>query len=46
VILEDNELDTPEPEPKTTTVSASVDTSADPIFDPSKLVYPLSYKAW
>jgi hypothetical protein len=44
VILEDNESDTPEPEPETIAVSALVDASADPAFDLSKLVYPSNYK--
>jgi hypothetical protein len=46
IILEDNKSNTPEPEPKTTAVSASVNTSTNPAFNLSKLVYPLSHKTW
>jgi hypothetical protein len=44
MILENNELDTPEPKPKITTISALIDASTNPAFDLSKLVYPSSYK--
>jgi hypothetical protein len=44
VILEDNELDTPDPE--TAAVSASVDASADFAFELSKPINPSDHKAW
>jgi hypothetical protein len=44
VILEDNELDTPDPE--AAAVSALVDASADFAFELSKLVDPSNHEGW
>jgi hypothetical protein len=44
VILENNESDIPEPNPKTIIISASVNISANPAFYLNKLVYLSSYK--
>jgi hypothetical protein len=44
MIIENNESDTPEPKPESIIVSASVDTSINPAFDLSKLVYPSSHE--
>jgi hypothetical protein len=44
VILENNKSDTPEPEPKTIIIPASVNASINPAFDLSKLFDPSSYK--
>jgi hypothetical protein len=44
VILEDNELDTPDPE--AAAVSALVDANADFAFELSKLINPSDHKAW
>jgi hypothetical protein len=43
VILEDDELDL---DLGATAVSASVDAGANPAFELSKLVHPLSYEVW
>jgi hypothetical protein len=44
VILEDDELDTPDP--KAAAVSALVDAGADFAFKLSKLIDPSDYEAW